>query len=120
MRLIIRILANCAAILIANKFVPGFIFRGTLTELIVAGAIIGLINALIKPIIELVALPVVLLTLGLFNIIINIGLLLLAAKFIPQLTIHGFWAAFWGVVIISLINHLVSHHSRNSGDLNKF
>jgi len=120
MRLLLRILANCAAIIIAAKYVPGFKFTGSLSDLLIAGAIIGLINALVKPIIELIALPVVLLTLGLFNIIINVALLLLAAKFIPHLTIHGFWPAFWGVVILSIMNHLISHLSRNTGDLNKF
>ncbi len=120
MRLLIRILANCAAIIIAAKYVPGFSFRGSISELLMAGIIIGLINALIKPIIELIALPVVFLTLGLFNIIINVGLLLFAAKFIPHLTIDGFWPAFWGVLIISLMNHLVSRLSRNTGNLNNF
>ncbi len=85
-----------------------------------AGVVIGLINALIKPIIQLIALPVVFLTLGLFNIIINVGLLLLADKFLDQLIIKGFWPAFWGVVIFSIINHLISHLHRDKGNLNKF
>lgn len=120
MRLIVRILANSLAILIAARYVPGFIFSGSAVDLLIAGAVLGLINGLIKPIIELIALPVVFLTLGLFNIVINIGLLLLAAKFLDQLAIRGFWAAFWGVVIISLVNNILSHISRNTGDLNKF
>jgi len=120
MKLLLRILANCAAILIATKYVPGFVFKGSLTDLLIAGAVIGLINALIKPVIELIALPVVFLTLGLFNIVINIALLLFAAKFIPHLAIHGFWPAFWGVVILSIMNHLISHLNRNTGDINKF
>lgn len=120
MRLLIRILANCAAILIATRYVPGFFFTGSISDLLVAGAVIGLINALIKPIVELIALPVVFLTLGLFNIVINVGLLLFAAKFIPHLSIRGFWPAFWGVIIISIINHFISYLSRNTGDLNRF
>ncbi|MDO8240779.1 MAG: phage holin family protein [Candidatus Moranbacteria bacterium] len=120
MRVLIRILANCAAILIAAKYIPGFIFSGSPTDLLIAGIVIGLINGLIKPIIELIALPVVFLTLGLFNIIINVGLMLLADKFLTQLTIEGFWPAFWGVVVISVVNHLISHMSKNTGDVNKF
>lgn len=120
MRLIIRILANSAAILIASKYISGFVFTGSPTDLFIAGAVIGLINGLIKPIIELIALPVVFLTLGLFNIVINVGLLLLADNFLTQLTIKGFWPAFWGVIIISVANHLISHLSKNTGDLNKF
>ena len=120
MRLILRILANCAAILIATKYVPGFVFSGQPIDLLIAGVVIGLINALIKPIIELIALPVVFLTLGLFNIVINVGLLFLADKFLTQLTIKGFWPAFWAVIILSIMNHLISHVNRNTGDVNKF
>jgi putative membrane protein len=121
MKIIIRILANCLAILIAAKLVPGFIFSGSSWDLLVAGTVIGLINALIKPIIELVALPVIFLTLGLFNIVINVGMLLLADRFLTHLTITGFWPAFWGVVILSLINHLISHLHRNkTNSINKF
>lgn len=109
MKLVIRILANAAAILIAAKFIPGFIFDGTLVDLLIAGIIIGIVNAIIKPVVAFISLPVIFLTLGLFYIILNVALLLLAARFIPHLAIHGFWAAFWGVIIISLINSLVSH-----------
>ncbi|HCP08972.1 MAG TPA: hypothetical protein DIT25_04210 [Candidatus Moranbacteria bacterium] len=119
MRLIFRILANAAAILIAVKVVPGFIFTGTPVELLIAGAVLGLINALIKPIIQLIALPVIFLTLGFFNIIINIALLLLAAKFLPYLKIETFLAAFLGVVILAIMNHLVTKLNRH-GDINKF
>jgi len=47
-------------------------------------------------------------------------LLLLADKFLTQLTIKGFWPAFWGVVIISLVNHLISHFSKKVGNVNKY
>jgi len=120
MKLLIRIIANAIAILIATRYIPGFIFSGSPFDLLIAGIVIGFINAFVKPIIELISLPVVFLTLGLFNIIINVGLLLLADKFLTQLTINGFWPAFWGVIIISVVNHLVSHLSKNTGDTNKF
>ena len=118
MRILLRILANCIAILIATKLIPGFIFSGSSLDLLVAGTVIGLINALIKPIIEIIALPVVFLTLGLFNVVINVGLMFLADRFLTQLTIKGFWAAFWGVIIISLMNHFISHLHKNKPSLN--
>ncbi|MDP1833737.1 MAG: phage holin family protein [Candidatus Moranbacteria bacterium] len=120
MYILLRILANCVAILIATKLIPGFIFSGSSIDLLTAGIVIGLINALVKPIIEIIALPVVFLTLGLFNIVINVGLLLLADKFLTQLTIRGFWPAFWGVIILSIMNHLISHLHRDKTDSNKF
>jgi uncharacterized membrane protein YvlD (DUF360 family) len=97
MNIIIRILANSLAILIATRLVPGFIFSGDILNLLIAGAVIGLINALVKPVIQ-----------------INIFLLFLTAKFLPHLNIQTFWAAFWGVVIISLTNHFVSHLGKST------
>jgi len=113
MGLLIRILANSGAIFIADRVVPGFIFKGNFTDLLIAGAVIGAINALIKPLLKLLSFPVILLTLGLFNIIINIFLLVLAANLLPSLRIYGISAAFWGVVILSLANQLVTHLIKN-------
>ena len=113
-------MANSAAILIASKLVSGFIFRGTLTDLILAGLVLALINALIKPVIELIALPAVFLTLGLFNIIINMGLLLLADRFLSKLTITSLWAAFLGVLIIGTVNLLITRLNNHTGNTNNF
>lgn len=119
MKLLLRVLANCLAILIAIKLIPGFIFNGSSLDLLIAGTVIGLINALIKPIIEFVALPVIFLTLGLFNILINVGMLLLADKFLTHLTIKGFWPAFWGVIILGLTNYFVSDLHKHTPANNK-
>ncbi len=119
MRLIIRILANASAILIAAKFVPGFAWTGGYPELLIAGAAVGLLNALVKPIIQLLSFPAIFLTLGLFNVLINIFLMLIADHLIQELHIGSFWAAFWGVIIISLANYLVSRLNQ-SRNLNNF
>lgn len=113
MKIIIRILANALAIYLAARFVPGFVFEGTWINYIIAGAILGLVNALVRPIITLISFPLIFLTFGLFHIVINIVLLYLAASFIPQLAIHGLWAAIWGLIIISLINNLVSFSQKD-------
>jgi len=118
MSIIIQILANSLAILIATRLVPGFVFSGDILNLLIAGAVIGLVNALLKPVIRIISFPVIFLTLGLFNILINIFLLFLAAKFLPDLNIQTFWAAFWGVIIISLTNYLISHLSKSQKDTN--
>ncbi len=117
MALLIRILGNAGAILIAAKLVPGFSWSGGYPELLIAGAVIGLLNGLVKPIIQLLSFPAIFLTLGLFNVVINIVLLLAADKFLTHLTIRGLWAAFWGVVIISLTNYFISRFAK-SRDLN--
>ena len=112
MNLILRILANCAAIVLAAKYVSGFIFTGSPMDLLVTGTVISLINALIKPFIKLIALPLIFLTLGLFNIIINVGLLLFADKLLSELRIEGFWPAFWGVLIISIMNFIITQFKK--------
>jgi putative membrane protein len=108
MGLLLRILANMAAVLIAAKLVSGFTFAGTPVDLLIAGVVLALVNLLVKPVIQIISLPVIFLTLGIFNIIINIVLLFFAARFIPYLHIENVWAAFWGIIIISVVNHLVT------------
>jgi len=108
MNIIIRILANSLAILIADRIIPGFIFEGNLLGLLVAGIVIAFFNGFIRPIVQLISLPFTLLTLGLFYIIINIAILILAVSFIPSVVINGFWPAFWGVIVISLTNGFIS------------
>ncbi|MEK7598328.1 MAG: phage holin family protein [Patescibacteria group bacterium] len=114
MSLIIRILANSAAIWAANRLIPGFVFTGTYVELFIAGAVLGIVNGLVGPILKLISFPIIFLTLGLFSIVINIFLLYLAASFLSTLHIQSLGAAFWGIIIISLINNLVTHLSKQN------
>ena len=107
LKLIIRILANCAAILAADYLVPGFIFSGNWQDLVIAGAILGIVNSFIRPIVKLITFPLILLTLGLITIVINIALFILAINFIPSLSVHGFSAIFWGIIVISLVNYIL-------------
>lgn len=114
MGLIIRILANSAAIWAANRLVPGFIFAGTYVDLFIAGAVLGIVNGLIGPILKLISFPIILLTLGLFSLVINILLLYLAASFLPALHIQSLSAAFWGLIVISLVNNLVNYLNKKT------
>lgn len=109
MKILIRILANSLAVLLAAKLIPGFVFEGSFVNLLFAGAIIGLFNGIVRPVVQLISLPLIFLTLGLFYILINIAILFLAVSFIPNLHITGFWPAFWGIFVISIVNNLVSY-----------
>jgi len=104
MRFIAQIITNGLAIFLADYLVPGFIFQGDIITLFIAGLLLGLINFFIRPILKLISAPLIVITLGLFLIIINIALLWLLEYFVPELTIVGFWAYFWGVFIISAVN----------------
>ncbi len=68
-----------------------------------AGLILGLVNTFIRPVIKLLAIPVNILTLGLFNIIINAGMLWVVDYFVDNFKISGFWGYFWSSLLISII-----------------
>jgi len=110
MRFIVRILANALAIYLAAYFVIGFDFPREIQDwklLLLAGLILAIFNAVLKPLIKLISLPLIILSLGLFTLIINIALLWLLSQFIPQLVISDWWAYFWGTLIISLVNWVI-------------
>lgn len=104
MRIIVQILSNALAIALAAKLVPGIVFTGDLFTLIVAGLVMGLINFFVRPILKVISIPLIVLSLGLFTAIINIAMLWLLEYLIIELTITGFWAYFWGTLVISLVN----------------
>jgi len=93
---------------LAAFFVKGFSFPKDWKLLLLAGLILALFNAILKPILKLISAPLIILSLGLFSLIINMGLLWLLAQFLSELKIENFWAYFWGTIIISLINWIVA------------
>ena len=107
MRFIVQILSNGLAILLADYLTEGIVFTGNVLTLLIAGLILGLINFFLRPILKLISLPLIALTLGLFIIVINMGLLWLLNYLAPELTISGFSAYFWGTIIISAVNIFV-------------
>jgi putative membrane protein len=108
LRLIIHILSNALGIWAAARLVPGIIFSGDWKWLILSGAVLGFVNFFIKPIVKIISLPLIWLTLGLFTIVINVLMLNLAAKIVGALIIETWTAAFWAVVVISIINYVIS------------
>lgn len=115
MRLLLRWLITAIALAAAVQLVPGIRVQdqnGWIAVLIMAVAV-GLINAIIRPIIAFFTCPLVFLTLGLFTLVINAACLLLAAWLANNLFgagffIDGFWPAFWGSIIVSIVSALLS------------
>ncbi|HRY52671.1 MAG TPA: phage holin family protein [Candidatus Portnoybacteria bacterium] len=110
MRFLVRILANAFAIYLAAYFVVDFDFPHQVQDwklLLLAGLLLALFNAVLKPLLKLISAPLIVLSLGLFTLIINAALLWLLSLVIPELSITTFWAYFWGTLIISLVNWLV-------------
>ncbi len=104
MTMIIHWIVSAAAILVAAYLIPGV--DVTLIGALVLAVVLGLINVFVKPIINLLTLPVNILTLGLFSLVINALLIMLAASFVSGFTVTGFWAALLFSVVLSLINAL--------------
>jgi putative membrane protein len=107
MRFLLRVLLNAVAVFLAAQLIPGIGVSGPGAALF-AGLVLGLVNAVIRPVLILLTLPATLLTLGLFIFVINAVCLGLAAWFVPGFTISGFWAALFGALVISVISWLLS------------
>lgn len=114
MRLLLRWIVMAIALAVAAWTVPGIDVtdqNGTITVLLMA-AVFGLVNAFIRPLITLLSCPLVLLTLGLFTLVIN-GLCFSLASWIAQslgigFVVNGFWPAFWGAIVVSIVSFLLS------------
>ncbi|MBL8090429.1 MAG: phage holin family protein [Anaerolineales bacterium] len=111
-RFIIRWAINAIALYVAVLIVPGIQFRGDWTGVLWLALISGLLNALVRPILKFLTCPLILLTLGLFTIVINTVLLLLTARIGQALSIgisvDGFWSALLGSLVISIVSVIMS------------
>ncbi len=111
-RFLLRWLVNAVGLYAAAQLVPGIYFEGDWVVLLIVAFIFGLVNALLRPLLSLLTCPLIILTLGLFTLVIN-ALMLLAVSAAAQALnlpygVEGFWPAFWGALIISLISLAVS------------
>jgi putative membrane protein len=107
MGFLIRALVNAAAIWLATEVVPGIETRGAVT-VIVAAMVLGLINAIVRPVLLVLTLPLTLVTLGLFLFVLNALCLWLTSAVVPGFDVRGFWPAFWGALIVSALSWAVN------------
>lgn len=103
---LLRWILSAVAIIIVSQIIPGFVVDGLLSALI-AAVVIGFINATVGFVLKIVTLPLTILTLGLFWLVINAVMIQLASLFIPGFTIESFAAAFFGGIVLGLINMLL-------------
>jgi putative membrane protein len=99
-------LITALAVWITSRFVRGFQINGAAAALI-AAIVIGFVNATIGLFLKIVTFPLTIITLGIFWLIINALMLELASMFVPGFHIRGFAAAFWGAIVLSLVNMLL-------------
>ncbi len=111
-RLILRWLISSLAIFVAIWIVPGIHFSGPGWHIGIIALLFGLLNALLRPLLYLLTCPLVILTLGLFGLVINAILLSLTSTLADQFNIafhiDSFWDAFWGGLVISFVTTVLS------------
>jgi putative membrane protein len=112
MRFLIRFLTNAAALWVATRLVPGVTFSGGWVPFLAVALVLALINATLRPLVKVLTCPLILLTLGAFALVVN-GLMLWLTSSVSQslglgFHVSGFWAAFFGGLVISIVSTLVS------------
>ena len=105
---LLRITGNALALYAATWFVAGFNFTGGIKEYAIAGVVLGLLNMIVRPVLKLISMPVIILTLGLFTIVINALLLWLVDYIFEFVTISDIMALVWATIVIGIVNMIVS------------
>jgi putative membrane protein len=106
-RFLQRWLVNTLAVLVAANVIREIEYD-TVGALLVASLLLGILHALLRPLLLLLSLPLVLITLGLFTLVINALLLMLVGQLVIGFHVEGFWTAFWGGLVISVISILLN------------
>jgi putative membrane protein len=113
LNLLIKLLVNGLAVLITSYLLPGVTISGMLGAVIVA-AVLALLDAILKPIMIVLTLPVTVLSLGLFLLVINALVILLASRLVPGFTVDGFWWALLFSVILAIVSSLLERVAKNN------
>jgi putative membrane protein len=107
MRFLVRLLLNALAIALAAYLVPGVVLTGP-GPAILAGIILGFVNAIVRPVLIILTLPFTLLTLGLFIFVVNAICFALTAALVPGFDLSGFWAAFFGALLVTIVSWVLN------------
>lgn len=102
MQLIVRLIISTIAVLVTDLLLSGVHAADFLTGLLVA-VVLGLLNTIVKPLLVILTLPVTILTLGIFLLVINAGLVMLAAKLIDGFVVESFWWALGFSILLSIV-----------------
>jgi putative membrane protein len=114
--IILRIVIVALGLWLAAEIFPGLSFAGPGT-LFAAALLLGIVNAIVRPIAVLLTLPLTLITLGLFLLVVNAGMLALVASLLSGFQIHGFWTAVGASLVVSVVSWLASGLIGNNGKL---
>jgi len=115
---VIRVLVVAIGLWISSKIVPGVTINDG-WSLFWAALLLGLVNAVVRPVVIILTLPLTILTLGLFLLLINAAMLSLVAWMLDGMTVDGFWSAFFGAIVISIVGWLVTWFIGSQGKVER-
>jgi putative membrane protein len=110
--LLLHWILNAAALWAAAALVPGLDFQGGVGRLLLVAAVFGIVNSTLRPLLTVLTCPLIVVTLGLFTLVIN-ALMLLVTGWLSEawdlrFTVSGFWPAFWGGLAVGLVSMILS------------
>lgn len=100
---LIRAVVSALALWLAAVLIPGISFSGV-GSLVLAAVLLGVVNAIVRPILIVLTLPLTILTLGLFLLVVNAAMLGIVGALVPGFTVDGFWPALLGALVVSLVS----------------
>ena len=112
MRFLVRLLVNAAALWVATRLVSGVTYSGGWLPFLGVALVFGVVNAFLRPVAKVLTFPLIIVTLGIFALVVN-GLMLwltssLAGALGLGFHVDGFWAAFWGALVVSFVSMVLS------------
>jgi putative membrane protein len=116
---LLRAAITALGLWVASKLLSGMTFDAP-SQLILAAIVLGVVNAVVRPLAFILTLPITVVTLGLFLLVLNAGMVALVAWLIPGFQISGFWTAMGAAVIVSLVSWAASSAIGTNGRIEVF
>jgi putative membrane protein len=116
---LLRAAITALGLWVASEILSGLVFDST-SKLIVAAILLGIVNAIVRPLAFILTLPITVVTLGLFLLVLNAGMVALVAWVVPGFTISGFWTAVGAALIVSLVSWAASSVIGSNGRVEVF
>jgi len=104
--MMIQWMMSAVALLLVSKIVPGFYVYG-LMPAVIASAVIGFLNATLGAFLKIITFPLAIITFGVFLLVINAMMILLASKLVPGFQVQGYTPAFWGAAVLTLLSFVI-------------
>jgi len=112
MKFLAQLVISALAVIITSLILPGVHIDSALTGVLVA-AVLAVLNAIVKPVLILLTIPITIVTLGIFLLIINAGMILLASYLVHGFSVSGFWTAFFFSIILSIVTSVFNNLSQD-------